>query len=450
MAPPAALEVSDPTDWASTSVRNVAPLDSALRCQVCKDFYNNAVITSCAHSFCSLCIRRCLAADGQCPACRSKEQEVKLRRNVALQEVVDAFVAARADILALARKEAQQEVDAREQSRGQKRKRVSEPAQEGSQRQTRRSTRHGGHTSCTPSSTQDGAADGPITIHDSQDDNSDDEYNPEPEDGLVPCPMCGKRMKEEQVFAHLDNCETEKIEQEKQKLRQTTTVAPQRKLEEPPPERLPALNYALYNDTKLKQRLRALGISNAGSRPLLIRRHTEWINLWNANCDSPRPVSRRELLAELDKWERSQGGLSQNGGVDNSAIMKKDFDGQAWAAKNKADFDSLIKQAREKRAKASEAAKEAETEKDEGSPLNDDARATTPISFPTIEGEERSTESATLNGLQQDSQDQAHRDRKSGLPGHFGSPNGDVRQVPMFELPHDPVRDADLGEGETR
>ena len=49
-------------------------------------------------------------------------------------------------------------------------------------------------------------------ILDSEDDEIDD-WQPEPElepeepkDGLVACPMCNRRMKEELVFSHLDRC----------------------------------------------------------------------------------------------------------------------------------------------------------------------------------------------------------------------------------------------------
>ena len=96
-------DISDPTEWLRTPLSSLAPVDSALRCQVCKDFYSTPMITSCSHTFCSICIRRCLAADGKCPACRNSEQEVKLRRDWALDDVVTAFQSARASTLLYAR-----------------------------------------------------------------------------------------------------------------------------------------------------------------------------------------------------------------------------------------------------------------------------------------------------------------------------------------------------------
>lgn len=98
------FDLPDSTDWLDTPLTLVAPLESSLRCQVCKDFFDNPVITSCSHTFCSLCIRRCLSSEGKCPVCRSSDQETKLRRNWAVQELVEAFANARPGVLDLAKK----------------------------------------------------------------------------------------------------------------------------------------------------------------------------------------------------------------------------------------------------------------------------------------------------------------------------------------------------------
>ena len=95
------FDVPDPSDWLDTSVKQLAPVEKALRCQVCKDFFDTPMITSCSHTFCSLCIRRCLTNDGKCPACRTMDQELRLRRNWTVQEIVDAFKLARPAILQL-------------------------------------------------------------------------------------------------------------------------------------------------------------------------------------------------------------------------------------------------------------------------------------------------------------------------------------------------------------
>ena len=116
-------------------------------------------------------------------------------------------------------------------------------------------------------------------------------------------------------------------------------------------ERLPQLSYSLLKDQALRKKLSDLGIPNNGPRALLIRRHTEWINLVNANCDSRRPRTKRELLHDLDIWDRTQGRSilnSSNGAESSSSVMNKDFDGAAWAANHGNDFQSLIARARGK------------------------------------------------------------------------------------------------------
>lgn len=79
------------------------PVEQAFRCHVCKDFYDSPMLTSCNHTFCSLCIRRCLSVDSKCPLCRATDQESKLRGNWALREAVEAFTKSRKAILEFAR-----------------------------------------------------------------------------------------------------------------------------------------------------------------------------------------------------------------------------------------------------------------------------------------------------------------------------------------------------------
>ena len=77
------------------------------------------MITSCSHTFCSICIRRALSNDGKCPMCRASEQELKLRSNWSMEETVEAFSKARAAALSLARSHG---LDGSSRSRSPKRK----------------------------------------------------------------------------------------------------------------------------------------------------------------------------------------------------------------------------------------------------------------------------------------------------------------------------------------
>jgi len=99
----------------------------------------------------------------------------------------------------------------------------------------------------------------------------------------------------------------------------------------------------------LRKKLQEIGIPTWGSKDLMRRRHVEWLNIYNSNCDADESVrkSKRQLLRELDEWEQTLGGRA---GTKENKIMKKDFDGDGYAKTHKTEFDDLIARARQKRA----------------------------------------------------------------------------------------------------
>ncbi|KAI9730409.1 MAG: E3 ubiquitin-protein ligase rad18 [Cirrosporium novae-zelandiae] len=327
------FEVSDSTDWLNTPLSPLSQVEIPLRCQVCKDFFDTPMITNCSHTFCSLCIRRALSSDGKCPACRSEEQEHKLRRNWTLQELVESFKQARPSLLQHARTVGNSE---KRDTRTSSKRKLSDTeleadeAEDGSQtRKTRTSSRR---VTRSQSGTNDWQA-------------SSGEAEAEPDDGLIACPICNQRMKEEAVFGHLDICGTST--RPSHSVYQRSHSDPVTKPQQP----LPKLHYSILKERDLRRKLIELGIPNWGSKTLMVRRHTEWVNIWNANCDSSRPKPKRELLQDLDVWERAQGGLASNAaGVFNSAktVMDKDFDSAGWAESHSDDFQQLIANARRK------------------------------------------------------------------------------------------------------
>ncbi|KAJ5227379.1 E3 ubiquitin-protein ligase rad18 [Penicillium citrinum] len=354
------FDVPDSTDWLETPLSLLAPLESSLRCQVCKDFFDNPVITSCSHTFCSLCIRRCLSTEGKCPVCRTSDQELKLRRNWAVQEFVETFQNARQSVLDLARKEAAHLKGGRE-NRGRepspKKRKVDHmdttegaPAVQASPRRTR--TRSQRLNDDAPKPTP-AFGENIQVIEDSQDEAEGEEYVPA-DDGMVACPICQRRMKAHAVFSHLDTCQGEKAPTPPSRPTAFSSLQPQlpRAQASPgkAPERIPAINYSLLKDNLLRKKLRELGIPEWGPKPLLQRRHTEWMNLWNANCDSRIPKTKRALLQELDVWERTQGGNATGSSqfVTSNTVMRKDFDAAGWSASHDTDFKRLIANARKK------------------------------------------------------------------------------------------------------
>ncbi|KAI1299537.1 DNA repair protein rad18 [Xylaria venustula] len=379
--------VADSTDWLSTPLSGLSAVEAALRCQICKDFYKTPMLTSCNHTFCSLCIRRALSTGGKCPLCRASEQEMKLRSNWSMEEVVAAFTQTRSAVLDFARRPPP--VSTREESPKRKAKSIEEDDEySGSPPRASKRLR----SSTRPSKTRSMEATAEIARQESHipDPEPDRETQPkpkpkpEPDDGLVACPSCLRRMKPHLVFEHLDSCPGPQPQSQSpsqanpdpqpptQSSRRgsskpisitsafappstSTSFPPPTKPPQPSPERLPALNYSMLRETQLRKELSDLGLSTTGNRAALERRHREWVMVWNANCDSQRPRRRVELLHDLDVWERTLGSraptTSRSAAV-GAQIKDKDFDGAAWGVKHDGSFRDLIANARRTRAQA--------------------------------------------------------------------------------------------------
>jgi E3 ubiquitin-protein ligase RAD18 len=201
---------------------------------------------------------------------------------------------------------------------------------------------------------------------------ADDDYNPDPSpppvdqtaaQGLVACPCCGVRMKNELVYTHLDRCEGLKPPAASPKPK-SMTAAP--RAPAPPPQYLPFLSYQLLNEKALRGKLAALCLPTTGGKPAMQRRHEYYVNLFNANCDSDSPRSARALLRDLDAWERTMAtgpvgahalAMRGDGAPQVGAeVMKKDFDGRRWADAHEGQFKDLVAEARA-RARGADAAK---------------------------------------------------------------------------------------------
>jgi len=350
-------DIPDSTDWIGTPLAGLEAVEAALRCRVCKDFYNTPMLTSCNHTFCSVCIRRALSNEGKCPVCRAPDQELKLRSNWATEEVVQAFTLARPALITVAR-----DPPARVPTAGPSSpKRRLEEGEGNDADDARRSSKR--LRSSARASKSRGMEPTAEMARQEVDLTGEAESSPEPDDGLVACPVCSQRMKEAQVFTHLDQCTGDLP---KKPVRSTPTpirqngyaiqTKPQSQL-----ERLPAISYSMFKEGPLRKKLQELGISATGTKAMLEKRHKEWMTLWNANCDSLQPKKKSELLRELDSWERTQGAFASTSSKAanlGAQIRAKDFDGAAWASKHDDSFKDLIAQARKSKQKAQGPAKD--------------------------------------------------------------------------------------------
>ena len=286
-----------------------------------------------------------------------------------MQECVDAFVKSRKQALEIATVKETDEHPKRKRRKIDSGDHNAHAVESPPTRRTRASARVAGQKSI-PSSQE-------VIAIDSEDDG-DASYTPapeaepaEPDDGLVACPMCNKRMKEEAVFPHLDRCDGKPVKESppltklpQPHISQHPVKSQQGQRTASPAKHLPHLNYSLLKDGPLKKKLQELGIPTWGNRQLLVRRHTQWVDIYNANSDSPRPKTERQLLKDLDVWERTQGGHAPGQGQTGPVgVMRKDFDGEEWTGKHKDQFSDLIAQAKAKRQTAAPAEKKTEEEK---------------------------------------------------------------------------------------
>ena len=191
-------ELPDSTDWIMTAIPAFEPLEAALRCEVCKEFYENPVITTCSHTFCSLCIRRCISKDEKCPVCNTVCQASRLLPNYAVRDIVNRFQMARPKALELAR---QMDEDVGSTRAYNKRKIDETDFEDGESVRKTRST-----ATRSRNRRAHGIVDAPVEVPDTEDEG-DEEFVPE---GMVACPMCGSPMKEESVWTHVNTCTGEK------------------------------------------------------------------------------------------------------------------------------------------------------------------------------------------------------------------------------------------------
>ncbi|KAF8321677.1 hypothetical protein DL93DRAFT_2072487 [Clavulina sp. PMI_390] len=94
-------DVTDPTDFSGDAMQ---ALERALRCAVCKDFFDSPVLLpACGHSFCSMCIRDCFlqTSKAECPSCRTTGSASSLIKNSMLEDAIFAYRVARPTLLSV-------------------------------------------------------------------------------------------------------------------------------------------------------------------------------------------------------------------------------------------------------------------------------------------------------------------------------------------------------------
>ncbi|KAK9479852.1 hypothetical protein V1514DRAFT_366597 [Lipomyces japonicus] len=355
----AAMEpVTDPSDWIRTRLPSLSVLDSNLRCRICRDLYASPVMAECSHTFCSLCIRKCIAATRSsetpcCPICRQLVMEIKLKRNQIVEDLVDWYVKSRKELLNAAN-ELPREEDTPKKRKADETEDIHDGIEHNSLRRSNRATKKVQYTELLliPGD--------PAVVEEQPDDVVVIEDEQREESNGPACPICNKQMSEREVMLHLDACTNEQLLKNEHNnsnisssssskklgyhgMKQSSLDAKPaplfRKIENTPTlQRLPKLQYSLLNDSKLRKVLTDMGIQSRGTRSQMQLRHTEWVNIWNANVDSRHPKSKTQLLQQLQDWESSTSKYSVK------EVSTNDL--SEWNKKHASEFGDLIAQAR--------------------------------------------------------------------------------------------------------
>uniref|UniRef100_A0A8C6I986 E3 ubiquitin-protein ligase RAD18 n=1 Tax=Mus spicilegus TaxID=10103 RepID=A0A8C6I986_MUSSI len=310
-------------------------IDDLLRCGICFEYFNIAVIIpQCSHNYCSLCIRKFLSYKTQCPTCCVAVTEPDLRNNRLLDELVKSMNFARTHLLQFALesppispvsstskkvvvkvhnadatqhpvKQGNRLMDKfliREtgdcvfELLGKENERKFSPQKELSSSAEIKETSLLGKPVLGLSD-----ANGPVTPSTST----------MKLDTKVSCPVCGVSIPENHINKHLDSCLSR--EEKKESLRSS---AHKRKP-------LPKTVYNLLSDRDLKKKLKQYGLSVQGNKQQLIKRHQEFVHMYNAQCDALHPKSAAEIVQEIESMEKTRMRLEASKLNENVMVFTK-------------------------------------------------------------------------------------------------------------------------------
>lgn len=359
-------------------------IDDLLRCGICFEYFNIAVIIpQCSHNYCSLCIRKFLSYKTQCPACCVAVTEPDLRNNRLLDELVKSMSFARTRLLQFALEsppispvsstskkvvvkvhnvEATQHPvkqgnrlmdkfliretgDCVSELLGKENERKFSPQKEISTSADIKETSLLGKTALGLSD-----ANGPVTPSTST----------LKLDTKVSCPVCGVSIPENHINKHLDSCLSR--EEKKESLRSS---AHKRKP-------LPKTVYNLLSDRDLKKKLKQHGLSIQGNKQQLIKRHQEFVHMYNAQCDALHPKSAAEIVQEIENMEKTRMRLEASKLNENVMVFTKNQTEKEieeihskYRKKHQNEFQLLVDQAKKGYKKTGRMSKAAVMRKDE-------------------------------------------------------------------------------------
>ncbi|KAG7472475.1 hypothetical protein MATL_G00109300 [Megalops atlanticus] len=291
-----------------TNLKNV---DNLLRCPICFDYLNISMMAQqCSHTFCSLCIRKFLSYKSQCPVCNVAITELDLRNNRILDDIVRSFKASRQQLL-------QRSFDSppipsntpsssATYQRGPKREGtlLSHFLQKGPSSSLTQEPKPPPacevkeHVAPEPPHVMVGAVDESHTPAAGQSSSSPPSTSGDVNSVVkVECPVCSVAISQQYINKHLDSClaRPEKKENLRSSLGKRKPLA--------------KVVYTLLSMQELKRRLKEFNLSTQGSRDQLIRRHQDFVHMYNAQCDSLDPKSAEDIAKEVEKIEKTRSQM---------------------------------------------------------------------------------------------------------------------------------------------
>uniref|UniRef100_A0A8C5V1L2 RING-type E3 ubiquitin transferase n=1 Tax=Microcebus murinus TaxID=30608 RepID=A0A8C5V1L2_MICMU len=128
----------------------------------------------------------------------------------------------------------------------------------------------------------------------------------------VDCPVCGVNIPESHINKHLDSCLSR--EEKKESLRSSVHKR----------KPLPKTVYNLLSDRDLKKKLKQHGLSVQGTKQQLIKRHQEFVHMYNAQCDALHPKSAAEIVQEIENMEKTRMRLEASKLNESVMVFTKD------------------------------------------------------------------------------------------------------------------------------
>ncbi|KAM9813478.1 E3 ubiquitin-protein ligase RAD18 [Neosynchiropus ocellatus] len=412
------------------------PIDSALRCPICFEFLNIAMITKCSHNFCSLCIRRFLSYKLQCPVCNTPATEQDLRNNRLLDDLVAQFQAARQQLSKanlesppMSPKTPALLVKCRTpRSKVQKcnspalsqffQKRIkASPVKE-----TQTGEIDSAHTS---ESLRSGTVEEPVKVKQEPDEAEQSSsgavsvkqekaslFNSNLDEPVptstpcndsanliikVECPVCSVSLSPRFINKHLDVCLASGEKKDSLRSSVGKTRQPMGKLV-----------YTLLSTCELKRKLRQCHLSVQGSRDQMIKKHKEFVHFYNAECDALNPKSAEEIAKEIEANEKIRNRLQgKTKPVLKPSKNQSEKEIEEWHSnyrkQHSSDFSRLVAQVRGRLDSAKQTVIKPEAiERRVDVPETQSADVAESIGWPPVEMEDQEVKvvpSASGNGL---------------------------------------------------